>query len=269
MRRRTFVELVGTGAATGLAGCAASAGDDRSARTTAEDPRPASPTPDPTSLAAQGNPPTICREEISDDPGIHAIVDPAFADDWSGRTIDRKYLTEPASGSLAADQTVIGVEAADRPRAYPVSVLFVHEIVNDDLGEGGGPVLASFCPLCRSGLVASRVIEGSAATFAVSGLLWKAPRINEAAAELDGRVFGAETSGGETLPVRHAGNLVMYDDVTRSYWSQILATAICGPLTGTVLEIVPSTVSTWEDWRAAHPDTVVLLPPPYSVTTDG
>jgi hypothetical protein len=62
------------------------------------------------------------------------------------------------------------------------------------------------------------------------------------------------------------GNLVMYDEATRSYWSQILGEAICGPKTGERLSIVPSTVATWGDWQADNPDTEVLLPPPHSET---
>jgi hypothetical protein len=36
----------------------------------------------------------------------------------------------------------------------------------------------------------------------------------------------------------------------------------------TELSVVPSTVATWAEWRASHPDTDVLLPPPRSGTVD-
>lgn len=274
MRRRRFLRYVTVGSIGGLSGC--SGRFDRRLGSPDDDGGGTPPVdPDDTSLAAQGNPPTICQEDISDDPGIYAITEPAFAADWSGIMVDRRYRTDSEATGLVGDQTVIGLAVGDRPRAYPVSVLWSHEIVNDKLdrgddeGEDAGAVLVTFCPLCRSGLVASRVLGGEATTFAVSGLLWKAPRIQEAAAEMDGRVFGAETTGGETLPVRHSSNLVMYDFATRSYWSQIIATAICGPLEGETLDIVPSTVSTWAEWQRNHPDTDVLLPPPHSETTKG
>jgi hypothetical protein len=64
--------------------------------------------------------------------------------------------------------------------------------------------------------------------------------------------------------VRAAGNLVMVDDATGSYWSQLLARAICGPRAGDSLRIRPSTLTTWGKWRATHPETELLLPPPYS-----
>jgi hypothetical protein len=56
----------------------------------------------------------------------------------------------------------------------------------------------------------------------------------------------------------------MYDELTESFWSQAMGRAICGPLTGTQLSIVPSVLTAWRDWRTEHPDTQVLLPPPHS-----
>jgi hypothetical protein len=100
-------------------------------------------------------------------------------------------------------------------------------------------------------------------TFGVSGQLWQPPDIYAASAETDGRVFGASATDGEA-EVRNSGNLVLYDERTRSYWSQLLAEAICGERQGERLGIVPSTVTTWGEWRADHPETDVLLPPPHS-----
>jgi hypothetical protein len=45
-----------------------------------------------------------------------------------------------------------------------------------------------------------------------------------------------------------------------------MATAIRGPATGDRLDLVPSSLTTWGDWRDARPDTEVLLPPPASGT---
>jgi hypothetical protein len=61
----------------------------------------------------------------------------------------------------------------------------------------------------------------------------------------------------------------LYDQRTESLWSQILATAVQGSMTGTELTILPSTVTRWESWTDAHPDTEVLRPPPDSRTVDG
>ncbi len=211
-----------------------------------------------------GFPDDICSEQPKDDPGTYAVTEPTFASDWRDFRFDSRYRRDGHTG-LAPDQTVIGLVDGDTARAYPISVLWYHEVVNDRLG--GRPVAVTYCPLCRSGMVADRRLDGEVATFRVSGLLWAAPQLQEAIAEREGRVFGAARLDGETA-IRHNGNVVLLDDVTDSYWSQILAKAICGPLADETLDIVPSRATDWQTWREAHPDTAVLVPPPHSETTD-
>ncbi|WP_458186170.1 DUF3179 domain-containing (seleno)protein [Haladaptatus sp. NG-WS-4] len=96
-------------------------------------------------------------------------------------------------------------------------------------------------------------------------MTWQAPGLRAGASEQEGKVFGA-TAENESASVRNSGNLVLADEATGSYWSQILAEAICGPRTGDELPIRPSTLTTWEEWRSEHPNTEVLLPPPHSGT---
>ena len=54
------------------------------------------------------------------------------------------------------------------------------------------------------------------------------------------------------------GILVMYDRETDSLWTQIGGRALRGQHTGRVFEQRHSEFVTWETWRAAHPDTLVL-----------
>lgn len=56
----------------------------------------------------------------------------------------------------------------------------------------------------------------------------------------------------------------MYDGATRSFWNQGIGRTICGPMAGTGLDVVPSTLASRGDWRDEYPDTEVLLPPPHS-----
>ncbi len=149
-------------------------------------------------------------------------------------------ITEPTFGpdwgetdfELDDDDEVIGVEREGEARAYPLRILDWHEVVNDTFA---GPLLVTFCPLCGSGVTGVRRVDGTETTFGVSGRLWKS-------------------------------DLVMYDELTDSLWSQILAQAIRGPRTGDRIELVPSTLTTWGAWREEHPGTRVLLPPPISGT---
>ena len=52
--------------------------------------------------------------------------------------------------------------------------------------------------------------------------------------------------------------LVMYDRETDSLWSQFLGVAVKGPLEGTRLEPIGTTLTEWATWRELHPDTLVL-----------
>ncbi len=52
----------------------------------------------------------------------------------------------------------------------------------------------------------------------------------------------------------------MYDRQTESLWLQVKREAVTGPLTGTKLQKLPSTVTTWKKWRRRHPETMVLSP---------
>ena len=68
---------------------------------------------------------------------------------------------------------------------------------------------------------------------------------------------------GETLSFGHAGILykesfVMYDRKTESLWVHVTGKAEAGPMKGQQLKFLPSTVTTWAAWKAAHPQTLVL-----------
>lgn len=120
-------------------------------------------------------------------------------------------------------------------RAYPIKVLQFHKIVDHTLGE---PLLVTYCPLCRSAMAARREVRDEPTRFGVDGRLWRE-------------------------------NLLLYDGLTGSPWSQTAATAIRGPATGQRLVLRPATLTSWGNWRRNHPETAVLLPPPYSRTVAG
>lgn len=55
--------------------------------------------------------------------------------------------------------------------------------------------------------------------------------------------------------------LTMFDHDTGSVWSQPIGEAILGPMRGATLELLPSTLTEWGDWRRLHPDTKALDAP--------
>ena len=65
------------------------------------------------------------------------------------------------------------------------------------------------------------------------------------------------------LSFGHAGILyersfVMYDRETGSLWVHVTGKAAHGPLQGKRLTFLPSTVTSWKEWKAAYPNTLVL-----------
>ncbi len=71
---------------------------------------------------------------------------------------------------------------------------------------------------------------------------------------------------GETLVLGNQGALYLnamtwWDHTTGSIWSQPSGEAIAGPLAGSRLALVPSTLTTWGEWRTQHPDTLALDAP--------
>ena len=140
--------------------------------------------------------------------------------------IDQPVYGDTSTGDwLDPDDLLLGYVAGDQAYAYPFKILNFHEIVNDVLD--GTPVLISYCPLCRSGIVYDRRLGGEVLSFGNTSALYES-------------------------------DLVMVDRGTGSYWWQVAGTAIVGPLTGADLQPLPSIVSTWEDWVTLYPNTLLL-----------
>ena len=73
----------------------------------------------------------------------------------------------------------------------------------------------------------------------------------------------ARSIEGQELTFGVSGKLIMnavvlYDHQTETLWSQFLAEAVQGPLTGVRMELLPSQLTTWGAWTAQHPDTLLL-----------
>jgi hypothetical protein len=58
----------------------------------------------------------------------------------------------------------------------------------------------------------------------------------------------------------YRSNKLMYDRNTDTLWHQLLGTPAFGPLVGSGLQLerLPVTLTTWEAWYAAHPETQVM-----------
>ncbi len=140
---------------------------------------------------------------------------------------DRPLFVTPAESAawLRPGEPVLAVDVNGDARAYPLQILLWHEIVNDTVG--GTPVVVTYCPLCNSGLVFERLVDGTLLDFGTSGKLYKS-------------------------------DLVMYDRQTHSFWAQMEGRAIVGARAGERLRLVPANTLAFEDWRVAHPAGRVL-----------
>lgn len=136
-----------------------------------------------------------------------------------------KFATIQGSQFVSDSDVVIGLKINGDARAYPLFILVWHEIVNDIVGDT--PVSVTYCPLCYTSQVFDREVNGQTVEFGTSGKLYNS-------------------------------NLLMYDRLTDSYWSQGLGLAVKGELTGMQLKTIPFDLITWGDWKKLYPDTLVL-----------
>lgn len=145
---------------------------------------------------------------------IPAIVSPSFA-------------LASATNNLGQLEPILRVEVKGEVRGYPLRILLWHELVNDTINDV--PLLISYCPLCSSGVVFERRIDGNPMVFKNTGLL------------------------------RHY-DTVMYDDVSESWWQQFTGEALVGKLSGKRLKAIPSRILSFGQFVAENPDSKLLIP---------
>jgi len=153
--------------------------------------------------------------------GIPSLDDPTVI---AGADADYLGPDELVFGvALASEGTPDSIEA----RAYPLRILDWHEMTNDVVG--GVPVTLSYCTLCGSAILFDRRAGAENFLFASSGLLYRS-------------------------------NKLMFDQESKTLWSNLTGTPVLGPLVGEGIELrmLPVVVTTWSDWLARHPDTTVL-----------
>jgi hypothetical protein len=124
------------------------------------------------------------------------------------------------------DDKVLAVTIGQAARAYPIRTMGYHHIVNDTVS--GVPIAVTYCTLCHTGLVWSRVIAGKTLHFRLAGI--------------------------------NNGNALLGDEETGSIWQQSTGEAIFGPLKGQQLKEVPTNELTFALWRSEQPHGQVLKP---------
>ncbi|NHJ48801.1 MAG: DUF3179 domain-containing protein, partial [Asgard group archaeon] len=140
---------------------------------------------------------------------------------------DPKFVKTNQVDYIDDEGLVASVTIGNETRAYPISFLDYHEIVNDIIGDTHFAV--SYCPLCASSLVFNRQITKNKppSRFGVSGFLYQS-------------------------------DLLMFDHETESLWSQIEGESVYGEKMGKELELIPFQLMKWKDWKKVHPEGNVL-----------
>jgi hypothetical protein len=145
--------------------------------------------------------------------GIRAVDHPSF------------ITIREADAWLADRDPVALVSLNGEDRAYPLSIMIWHEIVNDEIG--GRPVSVTYCPLCNTTIAFDREFRGRTLDFGTTGRL------------------------------RHS-DLVMYDRQTETWWQQATGEGLVGEHAGEQLTFVPVTVISWRDVKEQKPSARVL-----------
>lgn len=137
---------------------------------------------------------------------------------------DPKFVSIDES-RLPVDAKGVLVVINGEERFYPYNIIVWHEIVNDVIG--GKSIAVTFCPLCGSAIVFDRELDGEVHRFGVSGKLYES-------------------------------NLLMYDDITESLWSQALGEAVIGEYVGKKLVRMPMQLIDSQQLKKNHPQARVL-----------
>lgn len=156
----------------------------------------------------------VASTGMNPDEGITPIDNPLFTDVAMARSV----VTDTAP--------VIVLDYYNEPRAYPLTIMMLHEIVNDVVDDV--PLAITFCPLCNSAIIYERTVEGDVLRMGVSG-----------------NIYG--------------NNFLMYDDATHSWWSQLTGEALVGDYTGEMLTLVPSQVVGFQTFAERYPEGQVLI----------
>jgi hypothetical protein len=141
---------------------------------------------------------------------FHSIGAPRFV------SIDEAHLD-------ATDMLVV-IRSGSDARGYPVRALTYHHIVNDVVD--GAPIAITYCSLCHTGMVWSRVVDGRTLRFHIGGI--------------------------------NNQNMLMRDDETGTFWQQSTGLAISGPLAGRHLALALSDELSLSVFQREAPRGVVL-----------
>jgi hypothetical protein len=126
---------------------------------------------------------------------------------------------------LEDEDLVLGYAENGEAVAYPHKILDWHEIINHEVATTSLAVI--YCPLTGTGIGWNRIISAGKTTFGVSGLLYNT-------------------------------NVIPYDRLTDTNWSQMRFEAVNGQLIGEKPEVISMIETSWATWKEMYPETMVV-----------
>jgi vitamin K-dependent gamma-carboxylase len=151
-------------------------------------------------------------------------------------------LTNPKTVSISQSkswmqghETVVGVYDGKVARAYPIKILSRHIVINDQVGDT--PILVTYNLTRNLAKAYDRNIANDPLTFEVAGSL-------------------------------RSSDIILMDQTSHSYWTQLNGTAFSGKLANRKLPEITVEILPLQHWETKHPDSEVVSIPDRSIDYD-
>jgi hypothetical protein len=136
--------------------------------------------------------------------------------------------TSLSANKIPQNKLVLGLVLDSVATAYPIQLIGYHHQVVDLIN--GNPIMVTYCTVCRTGRIYSRMVNGRQESFRLVGM--------------------------------DHFNAMFEDATTKSWWRQSTGVCIAGPLKGHTLRELPSEQLLLSAWAGKHPNTQILQPDP-------
>ena len=140
----------------------------------------------------------------------------------------QKILANKSTNKVPLSKLVIGVVINGKAVAYPIQFIGYHHQVVDTVG--GEPIIATYCPVCRTGRIYSSVVDGVPEKFRLVGM--------------------------------DHFNAMFEDARTKSWWQQATGKAITGKQKGKQLIEMASQQMSLASWLEKYPESLVMQADP-------
>ena len=154
-----------------------------------------------------------------------------FGDRDEFPVLDKPEMSSIANADSFIDgnEPVIGVVIAGEAKAYPISAMGKHELINDVCGDV--EIAVSWCPKSQTAIVFNRnVDEDDTLSFSHNG-------------------------------THYRDSTILYDRRTESLWLHATGQCIKGIRRSQQLHFIPSRITSWQLWKTQNSETTVLNGP--------